>query len=132
MASDSSMFKLSKLEKASDYIQWQRRVKAYVQKDDYSLICLTDQPADTANPDAIEAWEVKNAKAKSTIILTLGDAVMAKTRAIVDNDDRSAKELWEELRRLYTTSNLQVITNLSNRLNSLIFDETKETWDKFL
>lgn len=32
-----------------------------------------------------------------------------------------AKEVWEKLQRLFTTSNAQVIQNLKNTLDSLIF-----------
>lgn len=131
MASDNSMLKLPKLEKSSDYIQWQRRVKAFIREDDYNLSSVTDRP-ENAEDEVLQEWEAKNAKAMSTIILTLGDSVFDKTRAVVDNDERTAKDLCEELRSIYTPSNHQVTTNLFNRLNSIVFDDTKENWDKFL
>lgn len=73
----------------------------------------------------------KNSKEeKSIIILTLGDVMRTKTRAIVVQYAQSAKELWDELRRLYTTPKYQDITNLINRLSLLVLEEKKENWDK--
>lgn len=118
------MFKLPKLEKPADYIQWRRRVKAYLRKDDYLLTCFTKRPQESGQEVSLN-WDYKNANAKSIIILTLGVSVPAKTRLIVDDDDKTSKELWEELRFLYTTSNHQEIRNLHNRLNSLAFDEKR-------
>lgn len=63
---------------------------------------------------------------KSIIILTLGDPVMEKTRAIVGNDKKSARELLEKLRRLYTTSNHQGTTKLIKRLNPIFLKAKKE------
>lgn len=65
-------------------------------------------------------------------MLTLSDSMIEKRRAIVDDHKNSTKELLEELHLLYTTSNHQAITNLINRLNSLVFVEKKENWDKLL
>lgn len=94
-------------------------------------VSLTDHP-EQVQPNVLQGWEEKSAKAKNIIILRLGDALMAKTRAIVDDDEKSAKELSEELDRLYTTSNHHAITNIINCLNWLVFDEKKECWNKFL
>lgn len=66
------------------------------------------------------------------IILTLGDAVMSKATAIVEDDVKSANELWGVLLQLYTTINHQAIHNLINRLNSLVFNENTEIWGKLL
>lgn len=57
---------------------------------------------------------------------------MAKKIAIVHDDTKSANDLWEELRRLYTTSNHQASTNLINRPNAFFFEENKENSEKLL
>lgn len=48
------MLKLPKLEKATNYIQWQRRVKAYLRKD-YYPVSLNGRPED-AEEDVLEYW----------------------------------------------------------------------------
>ena len=52
----------------------------------------------------MRSWQEKSIKAKSNIILVLGDSALALTRTFFDEDDKSAKELWDELKRIYTTS----------------------------
>lgn len=71
------------------------------------------------------SWKNKSAETKSNIILYLGDAALAKTRAIVDAGDKSSKELWDDLKLKFTTSRQQAITNLQNGLNTITFDEKK-------
>lgn len=39
---------------------------------------------------------------------------MTKGKAIVDDVPKSATELWEEIRRIYTTSNNHQIANIIN------------------
>ena len=134
MASDNNMFKLPKLERSRGLHAMAASCEGIgLRKDDYLLTCFTDRPdGEEVEQAVLNNWDEKNAKAKSIIILTLGDSVMAQNKSIVDDDDKTAKELWDELCRLYTTSNQQAITNLHNRLNSLVFDEQRGSWDKFL
>lgn len=61
-------------------------------------------------------------------MLSLNDNVLAKTRTMVDDDEKTAKDLWEELHRIFTTLGAQAIANLHNKLDSLVFDENKN-WD---
>lgn len=68
-------------------------------------------------------------RAKSTIVLTPGDAPLAQLSDVIDDDDRSAKELWDAIARTYTASNAQAIINLEQELENLSFDE-KNTWEK--
>lgn len=49
METDGRMFKLTKLDKETDYIQLKQRAKAYLRKYDYSQVSLTDLPAVTSN-----------------------------------------------------------------------------------
>lgn len=80
----------------------------------------------------MQAWEENTAKTKLIISLTLSDGAMAKKRVIVDEDTMLGKELWEEHRCLYRTSNHEAITNLINRLISVLFEEKKKNWETFL
>ncbi len=39
---------------------------------------------------------------------------------------KTAKELWDELARLHTTTSTQAVLNLKQQLDSLMFDEKKD------
>lgn len=65
----------------------------------------------------IPEWNNKCAKTSSTVIRSRGDSILAKNRLIVDYYDKSAKELWNELIRIFTQSSAQAITKLPKKLN---------------
>jgi len=114
--------KLPKLHTQADYILWRRRVYAFLRRNDVELLGLSEEPED-ASAAVKKRWFEASTKAKSTIILCLGDAPLAQTRLLVDDDDRSAKELWDELMRIFTTSNTQSILNIRNELDRLVFED---------
>ena len=62
-------------------------------------------------------------------MLSLGPDAVSQTRAIIDEDGKSAKELWDELEKIYTESSAQRIQNITQQLESLIFED-KEDWDE--
>lgn len=51
-------------------------------------------------------------EAKSSIILTSGNSPLDQLRKVLDDDERSATELWDSVVKLYTTFNPQEIFNL--------------------
>lgn len=122
--------KLPKLKTSADFINWRRILRAYLRRDDFELLGLADNPQ-AANAASQRKWEKESVRAKSTIVLTLGDAPLAQLSDVIDDDDRSAKELWDAIARTYTTSNAQAIINLEQELEKLSFDE-KTTWEKHL
>lgn len=69
-----------------------------------------------------------NPKTKSIIILCLGDSALAKIRELVDGNG-TAKELWDELERIYTMSSTQVIAKVQGKLEALSFKDGDD-WDK--
>lgn len=116
------VLRLPKLSKPADYLRWKRYVYAYIRRDDPLLKCFTEGPAE--NQRGYVSWAELNAKAKSVIVLSLGDEVIAKVRVLVDEDDKTAKELWDELARIHTTSSTQKIANLHQKLDNLMYDES--------
>ena len=68
--------------------------------------------------------------AKASIILNLDDVrPLAQTAEIVNNEFRTASDLWEALKKLYTTSNAQAIINLNQDSENLEFkDWTLQDW----
>lgn len=68
-------------------------------------------------------------KEKSAITFTLGTSIMSYVCEIVDNDERSAKQLCDELYMLYKTSNAQVIIDLQQPLGNLHLAEDGD-WEK--
>jgi len=112
--------RLPKLNSPSEYIQWRRRLYAYLRRDDPLLEGLSEEPT-TATATTRMNWLKKATRAKSNIILSLGDSALAQTRLFVDGDDKTAKDLWLELERIYATSNQQAIQNIKNTLDALQF-----------
>ena len=118
----SSANKLPKLEKPEDFIQWKRRTHAFLRRDDPLLVGLSDAPP--KEPENIYlSWLKKSTKAKCNIVLSLGDTALSQTRLIVDDDTKTAQDLWKELARIYTMTNGQAIQNLKQKLDSLIYKE---------
>lgn len=56
---------------------------------------------------------------------------MAQTSSIIDDDNGTAKDLWEAIASLYTTSNEQTVLNLMNELEQLEFNE-QDSWETHL
>ena len=112
--------KLAKLNRPDDYILWKRRVFAYIRKNDAELLGFETQPS--SNSSAVrKKWFEHMIKAKSTITLCLGDSSLDKVRRLVDDDDVTAKTLWDELEKIYTASNAQAILNLRQEIDDLRF-----------
>lgn len=74
-----------------DYIQCHSPVKDYLQKDGNALVLFIHGP-EVVKKDYLKTQEVNNAKAKQNIILKLEESEIAQRRAIVDDDDKPAKE----------------------------------------
>lgn len=101
MSSNLSYTKIDHLVRPQDFLQWRRRVRAVLSREDRTLVCLEESPL-VASCDSYKTWVSMNAKGKFTIVLCLGDSTVTKTREIVDKDDGTAKMLWEELARIFT------------------------------
>ena len=68
----------------------------------------------------MRSWQENSIKARRNIILALGDSALALIRTFIDEDEKSAKDLWDELKRIYTTSNAQAVQNIRHRLDTTI------------
>ena len=68
-------------------------------------------------------------KAKSEITLTISDGPMAQVRSIIDDDNRTSKDLWDALDRLYRMSNTQMVINIKSGLEKLTLRADSE-WEK--
>lgn len=86
--------KLPRLSGAQDFINWRRRLKAYICRKDVDLQGIEEKPH-SVNSDVTRDSRKKMIKAKTAIILTLDSGLHAQMSSIIDDDDRSAKELWE-------------------------------------
>jgi len=52
-----------------------------------------------------------------------------RTRAIIDDDDKTSYDLWTTLESIYTAPNTQAIKNLRHQLDSLLYKDD-ENWDE--
>ena len=122
--SSDSVSKIPKLSGEKDYINWKRRVLAYIERYDYQLLCFQDRPSGRGITDEqILAWREANSRARTSIILTLREGPMSQVGHIVDNRGKSAKELWDSLATLYTAKNTQAIINVNQQLDNLRFKD---------
>lgn len=103
-------------------------MKAYIRSDDHNPTGLTSIP-EGVSTSALKTLRKKSSKAKSMMILALADSALAQARLMTDDDDKSAKELWDELARIYTTSSFQTVQNLIYKLDTLVFDDKKD-WNE--
>jgi len=122
MSNDQDILKFPKLTGAKDFIPWRRRMKAYIQRSDIDLLGLSDLQ-ENASASQRNAWKKAMIKAKSSIVLTLDSGPMAQTSSIIDDEDKTAKDLWDSLSALYTTSNEQTVINLMQELENLEYKE---------
>lgn len=129
IASDKNYFmKLPKLNGAEDYINWNRRVYACTRRQDIEFLCFTDGPENVSNA-AKKKWLEAMIHAKASINLSLGSGPLAQFNANIDDDERTAKELWDAISTLYTSSNTQVIINLQSELDRPQFKDGGN-WEK--
>ena len=128
MSNKTDSPKLLKLQGANDYAEWKRLMKAYIRREDIFLLGLQEAPQGNSNA-AITAWNKAQIQAKSNIILNLGPQPQIRCRTIIDDDDKTAHELWTFLEDTYTSTNTQAIQNLRLELDSLLYKDG-EDWDK--
>ena len=130
MSEHDGVTKLPKLTGAEDYINWRQRLKAYIQRNDIELFGLSNRP-ESENTREQTRWRNAMFKAKSEITLTLADGPMAQVSAIVDDDNRTAKDLWDALDRIYRMSNSQMVINIERELEKLTFIKDTE-WESHI
>ena len=128
MTSKNDLPKLSKLQGANDFAEWKRLMKAYIRREDIFLLGLKEAPPGNSQA-AQTAWNKAQIQAKSNIILNLGPQPQIRCRSIVDDDDKTAHELWSFLEETYTSTNTQAIQNILLELDSLTYKDG-EDWDK--
>lgn len=119
----TSINRIQKLEKPSDYRRWKRYILAYISHEDTFHKFLDDRPETGARVQT--GWDTFNAKARSNIILTLGAHVLNKVTALIHDHTTTSKEICDELARIHTVQSSQEIINLQEKLEKLKFDESK-------
>jgi len=79
---------------------------AYLRKDDHNLIGLTAEADTTDNGDAALPQR-RNGQRRvpepRALFLCRGDALLAQTRKIIDDHEKPARELWQELAKIFKT-----------------------------
>lgn len=83
---------IEKMVRLADFFQCRRRVRAFIARDDPSLLYFKEAPPATPR-EAYLTWFLLNSNGKSAIILCLGDAALVKTLEIVHDDDASSRLL---------------------------------------
>ncbi len=101
-------------------------MKAYFRRSDYLLLGLKESPTSTSQA-ARAAWEKAQVIAKANIISHLGPQPQVRTRRMIDDDNKTAHELWTMLESIYTANNTQAIQNLRHHN-----DNWDERFSKFM
>ena len=135
MSDNHSMDYVSKIVKLAgqdNFIHWRRCVLSYIERSDMDFLCFTEKPnGRSATEDKVTEWRQANSKARSSIVMTLDKGPMAQVGHIIDDRSKTAKDLWDALEKLYTTSNTQTIINLNQALNSMRFKDEGD-WEKHI
>lgn len=101
MANDSTenFGKLPKLNGKREFILWRRRFKAFIQYQDFELTELHERSKDGTSETL--RWKKAMTQAKAAIILALDNSSIALTNSIIEDDNKTAKNLREVLEALY-------------------------------
>lgn len=121
----TSITSLPRLTGADDFIHWRQRVKASLPQNDVDFIGLSYKP-DPVTSSQQRRWLQLDAKSKSTIALTFGNGQLARVSATVDDDKKTAKDLWDELGSAYQMSNKQMVSNIQRELEMLTCHHDEE------
>lgn len=103
---------------AEDFQNWKGGTKSYIESEDFELLGLTERPEEVTAAQQRKRGEA-NSKAKRVIVCALGPEPLACFCSLID--DGTAKQIWEELSRIYTTSTAQAVINLERELMGMSF-----------
>lgn len=120
------ILKRSKLTVADVFINWRRRVKAYLQQQTIDSLGLTnrlDSASTVQQRHRIEA----NVKTKSAFTLTLADGTLAQGSTLMDDDNCTAKVLWMNFNKIFRTSITQVVINIEREVETMTIDNDEES-----
>ena len=126
----SDKITIKPLEGPKDYAFWRRNARAYLTRYDPLLLGLKPE-AQGSSANAINKWREASAQAKGSLTLLLSEQVQVRAIAIIEDENKTAYDLWEFLRSTYTASNEQAVQNLRVKLDKLMYVEGTE-WDDHL
>ena len=118
-----------KLRGPEDFQTWRYVARVCIEDGDPNFIGLTPRPEEGTPAATMRKWAEANAKARRVIVCALGTDPLTRFGGMLA--DCTAKELWDELARAYSTSNAQAIINLERQLEELSFDD-KGDWQKHI
>ena len=128
---DKVSYRIDKLQGSDDYATWRGDVRMLIRAGDPELLGLEPEPLSNSTA-ARAAWRKAEAKAKTTIVLNLGPVVKVRVRTYIDPEDdeeKTAKELWDFLKETYTATNAQAVQNVRNELDALSYVDGKDWKD---
>ena len=118
------------LEGCDDYPFWRRNARAYLTRYDPLLLGLKEGPQGNGQAN-LNKWREASSQAKGTITLLLSEAVQVHAEGLIEDEDKSAFELWQFLESTYTASTDQAIQNLRVQLDQLMYVEGTE-WSEHM
>ena len=120
---------IGKLEGALEYVEWKRSMRAYLHRDDFMLLGLRKSP-ENSDERATSDWNKAQIIAKANIIAHMGSQPQVGTRKIIDDDEKTAYNLWTALEGTYRRRNTQAVQNLKHRLDILLYSDGAD-WDEY-
>lgn len=119
--------KLDKRKIATDYIFWCLRILAHLPRDDPYLGGLWPCPEELPMSNrTMRTWIDNSLNAKNTSTPFLADSAMGMARKMVEDDKKTAKDIWNALKYAYTKYNTHAVQNIRHCFESLAYRDDKD------
>lgn len=113
-----SVTKMSMINGVEEYIIWYRKVKAYFQHTDISLVGIKEV-IEGESTSRHGKWFEFITQANSIVIPTLADGPLARVSAIIDDEPKTEMGFWNHLKSIFCMSNTQMVINVECELERL-------------
>lgn len=109
-------------------MKWKEQILAVVMREHSTLLIIKDETANFGW-DAYRLCIVLSSKARSTIIIWLGDAALRITRLLAENSVYAKNNNNKKPVCIFTATFIQSLTNLQSKFYVLQFKEDND-WGK--
>jgi len=107
---------------ASNYSTWSIKIEMLLIRSElWSVVDGTEATPASSNVASLEAWQLKDAKARSDILLHYGEKQLISLRPL-----KTSKEIWARIKQLYEKSNKASQVNLHKKQCHMTMSDTDD------